>query len=101
MSEETSKEYEARKKAVLARILGEKDTMDCGDMLHALAGIGWDAALLYDDNGHWAMPDNGHATVSPEPADWQGGYSAKKDNWKTSPRVAILAAIFERAKEGR
>jgi hypothetical protein len=100
--EETEEQHLERcKNTYMAILIRDRDAVmqDCGSLLMALANIGWDAALLYDDNGHWAMPDGGSSSMSEEPADWEGYYHAKKENWHDSPREAILHAVREHAKD--
>ena len=96
---ETEAQYEARAKAVLERIINEKGTMDVGEMLHQLAGIGWDAAILYDDNGHWGMHDTGFASISDTPEDWEGTYFVAKGSWKDTPREAVVYAVERKLRE--
>jgi hypothetical protein len=92
--EETREQFRQREKRVLTEILEQSATMDCGEMLQRLASIGWDAALAYDDDGHWAMPESGIAPIPKmKLADWEGTYFASKHRWRETPRAALIRAI--------
>lgn len=99
MSDETEEQHEARCQEVYKDILLHRELMDCGTMLERLAGVGWDAALLYDDNGNWGMATSGSGSVSMEPADWKGYYFVEAKSWKSTPREAIVFAVEERRRE--
>ena len=96
--EETDAEYRARARIDLQRILGSR-SMDCGEMLEVLAGLGHDASLLFDDQGHWAMSGAGFCTVNEGVGDWSGTYTVESVAWRDSPREAILRYARESYEE--
>lgn len=67
------------------------------DWLEKMADEGMAPAILYDDNGHWAMVFDGIASISAseEPSDWSGSYGVEAHQWKPTAREAIDAGIAE------
>lgn len=83
-----------------ADVAKDKDA-DRLNLFARVADVGCAPALLFDDNGYWAVVDEGMQSVSDgdEPQDQVFSFSVPKDAWKTSVRDAIDAYAAERAEE--
>jgi hypothetical protein len=72
------------------------------DWFENMADKGFCPALVFDDNGHWAVTCDG---MSPVPEDDKHTVpvgivsEVKPRQWRDSPREAIDAAIADAAKE--
>jgi len=60
-----------------------------------LSKIGLCPALLFDDNGHWAVSFSGIQNVSSsdEPIDTQSTFYCAKESWKDYIKDALIYAI--------
>lgn len=67
------------------------------DSLIACAHRGCCPGIIFDDNGHWAVTDDGMQNVpfGPEPIDIQTTFYVRKDKWLPSLRDAINAYLDE------
>jgi hypothetical protein len=67
------------------------------DGLDKLTNEGYCPALLFDDNGHWAVVDEGHQNVpmGEGPEDIETSHFVQADKWKPTIREAIDAYLGE------
>lgn len=65
-----------------------------------LEKYGFGAALINDDNGHWAVAFDGWQNIlkGKEPYDIQTTHFVEKDKWRDDIRSAIDEAMDEHAK---
>lgn len=63
-------------------------------IIESLSKLGLDTALVYDNNGHWAMPDTSRHQVVLEPSDLHINYFVGEDLWKNSVREAIEDFLY-------
>lgn len=54
-----------------------------------LTKLGWAPCLLYDDNGNFAISDEGMQSISEDPNDQELFHFIKKDQWKPTIREAL------------
>ncbi|MFA5025654.1 MAG: hypothetical protein WC503_04065 [Candidatus Shapirobacteria bacterium] len=67
------------------------------DWLEGITHEGYCLAILFDDNGHWAVVFNGWQNVpeQDEPCDITTSFYVEADKWYPTLREAILAAMTE------
>lgn len=71
------------------------------DGLIKLAAVGGSPAVINDDNGHWAVSEEGYQTISvgKEPKDCQTTFFIAADKWKDSIREAVNTYLDENLDE--
>jgi hypothetical protein len=62
-----------------------------GELLEEMPNTGLCPALIYDDDGHWAVANDGTQTLSLQEGtnDVYTSFFVKKEDWKDSPTRAI------------
>lgn len=66
------------------------------DRLNWIENNEFGAALVSDDDGHWAIASTGFQNVPMEtPADIEANFFIAKDEWKNSVREAVDTQILE------
>jgi hypothetical protein len=87
---ENDKKIDEYADKILALINEGKDQLKFEFIFEQLTRLGQAPCLLYDDDGHFAMLDEGFCTaVSEGPIDWDGVFSIKKEDWANTIREAL------------
>lgn len=88
---EEPKEIDEYAAKIVDYILAYKDYMDFEVIIEALTHIGSAPNILYDDNGHFAITDDGFQTVcfGDEPVDIETSFTVSKENWFPTIREAL------------
>lgn len=66
-------------------------------IMEELSKLGQAPNLLYDDNGNWAVTSEGFQNVvsGDEPEDVETHFFLEANNWKSTPREALLHYLNE------
>lgn len=72
-----------------------------GMLLDKLVEGGYCPALIYDDNGHWALVSDGMQNVplGDSPEDIAATFFVEAKDWHETPQVAIFEAAFATLEE--
>lgn len=96
---EEPKEIDSIAKEITDYILHYQYELDVDCIIESLAHIGNSPNILYDDNGHFAICDEGFQTVAygDEPIDIETSFFVPKEYWAPTIRGA-LNSYLERFK---
>lgn len=85
-------------KEISDAISAGRDSLDCDFILESYTMLGLAPQLIYDDNGHWAVTDDGYSSVPmTEDGKFDGPESfvaiAHPEQWKDTIREALYHYI--------
>jgi len=85
------KEIDTYANKIVDYILAHKDYIDFEIIIESLTHIGCAPNILYDDNGHFAIIDEGFQTVclDDKPSDIDTSFLIPKEDWKPTLREAL------------
>ena len=81
--------------AIMGRIQEDFLSLPFDFILEELTKLGDAPSLIYDDDGHWAIPSSSFgAAVLDKSDDYSVTFFVDKDQWFDSPRAALKHYIF-------
>lgn len=85
------KEIDEIANEIVDYILKHKDEIEFEVIIESLTHLGGAPNLLYDDNGHFAITDEGIQSVcyGDEPEDVETSFTVEKIHWKSTIREAL------------
>jgi hypothetical protein len=85
------KEIDEIANEIMQYIAKHKDEIDIEVILETITYLGGSPNLLYDDNGHFAITDEGYQSVAfgDEPVDVETSFNVPKECWKKTIREAL------------
>jgi hypothetical protein len=86
---EIQKEIDDLADQILDAIKRWRNALPFEFIFEELTNLGWAPCLLYDDNGNFAISDDGMQSISEEVDDQELFYFIKKDRWKETIREAL------------
>ena len=74
-----------------------EDMSEAWEVVEHMVGNGYCPALIYDDNGHWAMVTDGTQNVpmGPDPQDICTSFWVEAKDWYDTPMLAICMAALD------
>ena len=82
---------------ILKALIENVETLEFDFIFEQLSKLGSCPNLLNDDNGNWAVVTDGFQTLAygDEPCDVDTHFSVPANNWKTTPRKALIHYLKE------
>jgi len=82
---------------IVSLMLNHFDNLPFEFIFETLSKIEESPNLLNDDNGHWAVVEEGYQAVctSDSPSDIDSHFFVRKDEWKNTPREALKYYLTE------
>jgi len=74
---------------IILYIKKHRNDLDVECIIEVFTHLGSAPNLLYDDNGHFAIEDEGFQSISEEIDDVEMSFLVKKDKWKPTIKEAI------------
>jgi hypothetical protein len=88
---EEPKEIDSLAAEIIAQIKEKHDVLPFEFIIEELTKLGFAPSLIYDDNGRFAIGDNGYQDISikDEPSEKNISFFIEKNDWKNNIRAAL------------
>jgi hypothetical protein len=92
---EYSKKIDKIGGTIFSIIYKNRKNIDVDLCLESLSHLGYDPSIVYDDNGHWAVPKISVNNICPDKDIYSMDitFFVEEDEWKDSIREAIIELI--------
>jgi len=88
-------------KEILTKIYDNRDNLAVDFILESLTHLGWAPCLIYDDNGHWAISEDGVSSVSmKENDDTYISHHSEQSDFRDTIREAVNHYLNKSKEEG-